>query len=116
MYYSKNQIQVNIKYSMAVLGIFTGQGFTKQMYEDLRKEVDWENNPPAGIILHAAALDKSGNIQVADLWESEQDFTNYFNSKLKAGFDKINAPMPKGEFYQVHNINANQSIESYKLK
>jgi hypothetical protein len=36
---------------MAVLGIFTGQGFTKELYEELRKEVDWENNPPAGIIL-----------------------------------------------------------------
>lgn len=52
---------------MAILGIFTGQGFTKELYEELRKEVDWENNPPAGIILHAAALDKSGNIQLVDL-------------------------------------------------
>jgi hypothetical protein len=101
---------------MAILGIFTGQGFTKQMYEDLRKEVDWENNPPAGIILHAAALDKSGNVQVADIWESEQDFTNFINSRLKAGFDKIHAPMPKGELYQVHNINAHQAIDSYKFK
>jgi hypothetical protein len=41
---------------MAVLGIFTGQGFTKELYEELRKEVDWENNPPAGIILHAAEV------------------------------------------------------------
>jgi hypothetical protein len=50
------------------------------------------------------------------LRESEQDFTNYFNSKLKAGFEKINAPMPKGEFYEVHNINAHQGINSYKFK
>jgi len=101
---------------MAVLGIFTGQGFTKELYEDLRKEVDWENNPPKGIILHAAAVDESGNIQVADIWESEQDFTNFINSRLKAGFDKINAPMPKGKLYQVHNINAHQNIDSYKFK
>jgi hypothetical protein len=26
---------------MAILAIFTGDGFTKQMYEELRKEVDW---------------------------------------------------------------------------
>jgi hypothetical protein len=24
--------------------------------------------------------------------------------------------MPKGEFYQVHNINAHQGIDSYKFK
>jgi len=86
------------------------------MYEDLKREADWENNPPAGRILHAAALDKAGNIQVVDLYESEQDFTNYYNSKLKACFDKINAPMPKGDFYQVHNINVHQGIDSYKVK
>jgi hypothetical protein len=101
---------------MAILGIFTGQGFTKQMYEDLRREVNWESNPPKGIILHAAAVDESGNIQVADIWESEQDFTNYFNGTLKAGFEKINAPMPKGSFYEVHNLNAHQGIDSYKFK
>jgi hypothetical protein len=101
---------------MAILGIFTGEGFTKQMYEDLKREVNWENNPPAGVILHAAGLDKSGNIQVTDLWESEKDFTNFVNGRLKAGFDKINAPMPKGELYQVHNINAYQGIDSYKVK
>lgn len=99
---------------MAILAIFIGQGFTKQMYEDLKREVDWENNPPAGAMLHAAGLDKSGNIQVADLWESEQDFNNFATTRLKAGFEKINAPMPNGEIYQVHNVNAFQGIESYR--
>jgi hypothetical protein len=86
------------------------------MYEDLKKEVDWENNPPPGVILHAAGLDNSGNIQVADLWESEQDFNNFASTRLKAGFEKINAPMPKGEIYQLHNVNAFQGIDSYKHK
>ncbi len=55
----------------------------------LKEEVDRENNSPADIIPYAAALDTSGNIQLVDLWESEQDFTNYFSSKLKACFHKI---------------------------
>ncbi|CAN5401166.1 hypothetical protein BH18THE2_BH18THE2_26850 [soil metagenome] len=36
------------------------------MYEELRKEIDWEHNRPTGIILHAASFDNSGNIRVAD--------------------------------------------------
>jgi hypothetical protein len=112
----KSNITERNNEDMAILGIFTGQGFTKQMYEDLKREVDWEHNPPAGVILHAAGLDKSGNIQVADLWQSEQDFNNFVNTRLKAGFDKINAPMPNGELYQVHNVNAFQGIDSYKTK
>jgi hypothetical protein len=27
------------------------------MYEELRKEVDWEHNRPAGAIFHAASFD-----------------------------------------------------------
>ena len=100
----------------AVLCILSGNGFTKEMYEELKKEVDWEHNKPKGEIFHAIGFDNSGGYHVVDIWESEQDFTNFINSRLKAGFDKIHAPMPKGEIYQVHNINAHQAIDSYKFK
>ncbi len=54
---------------MAILAIFTGNNITKQMYETLRKEVNWERNHPAGVILHATGFDESGNnVRVADIW------------------------------------------------
>jgi hypothetical protein len=101
---------------MAILAIFTGDGFTKQMYEALRKEVDWEHNRPAGVIFHAASFDNSGNICVADIWESEQDLNNYFSNKLKPVMEKINAPLPKGEIFQIHNVNAYQGVDTYRVK
>jgi hypothetical protein len=101
---------------MAILAIFTGDGFTKQMYEELRKEVDWEHNHPTGVIFHAASFDNSGNIRVADIWESEQDLNNYFNNKLKPVMEKINAPLPKGEIFQIHNMNAYQGVDTYRVK
>ncbi len=101
---------------MTYLGIFTGDGFTKKKYEELRKEVGWEQNPPAGVIFHAAGLDSSGNIHVSDIWETEQDFNNFFSSRLKPAMDKINLPVPKGELYPIHNVNAFQGIESHKVK
>jgi hypothetical protein len=53
---------------MAILAIFTGNNITKQMYEALRKEVDWEHNHSAGVIFHAAGFDESGkNVRVADI-------------------------------------------------
>jgi hypothetical protein len=37
------------------------QMITKEMYEALRKEVDWEQHQhPDGVVLHAAASDNSG--------------------------------------------------------
>jgi hypothetical protein len=41
--------------------MFSGNSITKQMYNSLRKEVDWEYKHPTGVILHAAAFDDSGN-------------------------------------------------------
>jgi hypothetical protein len=53
---------------MPILAIFAGNNITRQMYETLRKEVDWENNHPAGLVLHSAAFDNSGNnVRVADI-------------------------------------------------
>lgn len=101
---------------MAFLGIFTGEGFTKEKYEELRKEVGWEQNRPAGVSLHVAGLDNSGIIHVADIWESEQDFNNFLNSRLKPAMEKINLPVPKGELYPIHNANAFHGIESFKVK
>jgi hypothetical protein len=46
---------------MAILAIFRGDNITKQKYESLRKEVDWEHKHPTGLILHVAGLSGSGN-------------------------------------------------------
>jgi hypothetical protein len=95
---------------MAILAIFTGDGFTKQKYEELRKEVDWEHKHPTGAILHAAGFD------VADVWQSEQDFNNFVNSRLKPSMERLNISMPKGEIVPIHNVNAFQDIDKYRVK
>ena len=100
---------------MAILAIFTGDGFTKQMYEEFRKEADWEHDPPTGIILHSVGFDKLGNLRAADIWESEQDLNNYINS-IKHLMERINAPMPKGEIIPIHNLNAFQGVNTYRFK
>jgi hypothetical protein len=44
--YKIKQGQLN----MTILAIHTGEGMTKDMYENVRKEVTWEGNPPPGMI------------------------------------------------------------------
>ena len=101
---------------MAILGIFAGDGFTKQKYEELRKEVDWEHKHATGQILHAAGFDDSGNnIRVADIWQSEQDFNNFVNSRLKPAMERLNITMPKGEIVPIHNLNAYAAIDKHKV-
>ncbi len=101
---------------MAVLVINTADGLTRDMYETLRKEVNWEGNPPPGIIFHAASFDNSGNnICVADIWESEDNWNNFLNTRLKPSMQKGNMPAPKTQIYQSHNINALPGLDKYKV-
>ena len=101
---------------MAVLAIFTGQGFTKGMYDSLRKELNLERQPPTGAIFHAAAFDESGTIHVADVWTTAEALNEFVNSRLLPAMKKLNVPAPKVEVYPIHKALAYQSIEQYKVK
>jgi hypothetical protein len=72
---------------MVIVAIFRSDDITKQMYESLRKEVDWEHKHPPGAIFHVASLYGLGNTdrvnQAFNIWESEQDLNNFINSRLK---------------------------------
>ena len=66
------------------------------MYEKARKEVNWEGNPPPGLILHAVSFDNSGNMRVGDVWKTEDQWNNFLNTRLMPFMHKAKAP-PKNE-------------------
>jgi hypothetical protein len=102
---------------MTILAIFTGNNITKQMYESLRKEVDWEHKHPTGVILHAAAFDDSdNNIHVADVWESEGDLNKFVNERLMPAMLESKVPAPEVEVFKIHDVVAYPSIEKYRIK
>lgn len=88
---------------MAILLIAKGEGFTKDIYENARNEVNWEANPPPGMIFHASSFDESGNLRVVDIWESENQLNNFLNTRLKPYLQKVNVSLPKGEIYPIYN-------------
>jgi hypothetical protein len=65
--------------NMTILAILTGDGLTKEMYENVWEEVNWEGNPPPGVIFHAMLFDDSGKFCVAEVWESEEQWNNFFS-------------------------------------
>ncbi|MDQ3839236.1 MAG: hypothetical protein M3297_08210 [Thermoproteota archaeon] len=101
---------------MAILALFKADNITKEMYESIRKEVDWEHKHPTGVILHAAAFENSGNtIHVADVWESEQDLNNFISSRLMPVIEKVKAPQPSVEVFQINDVSAFPGIDRYKV-
>ena len=102
---------------MAILAIFTGNSITRQMYETIRKEVDWEHNHPAGLIFHAAGFDESGNnLHVADIWESQEDLNDFVSSRLMPVMQKGGVPAPKVEIIQINDVSAYPGIDKYIVK
>ena len=86
------------------------------MYENARREVNWECSPPPGVIFHAASFDDSGNIRVADIWESEDQWKNFLYTRLMHYMQKAKAPPLKMKIFQIHNINALPGLDSYKVR
>jgi hypothetical protein len=101
---------------MAIHLFVRGDGLTKDIYENARKEVNWEGNPPPGLILHTVSFDNSGNLRVADIWESEDHWNNYLNTRLMPYMQKAKVPPLRTEIFPIHNVNALSAIDSYKLR
>jgi hypothetical protein len=99
---------------------YSGNNITKQMYESLRKEVDWEHKHPVGVILHAAAFEDSGNnIHVADVWESKEDLNRFVNERLMQVMQEAKVPAPDGtetELFQINDVAAYPGIEKYRIR
>jgi hypothetical protein len=100
---------------MAILAIFTGKGITKQMYDSLRPEANWEKNPPAGAQFHACSFDDKGDLHVADVWESPEAMNQFVNSRLVPAMKKLNIPPPAVEVYPLHNMNVYAAADRYRL-
>ena len=90
---------------MAIIAIFTGKGFTKDMYERLRQEVGWETEPIDGWLMHAVCFDEYGDIRMTNIWESTEKMEEGFVSRLMPVMQKIGIPPPRAEVYPAHNVN-----------
>jgi hypothetical protein len=99
---------------MAILAIFTGD-VTKDDYDALRKEIDWENSWAPGAIIHVASVDDAGRIHVADVWESAEKMNAFVGQRLMPAFQKLGLNPPNVEVYPTHNINAHSSISQYQV-
>ena len=61
-------------------------------------------------------FDNSGNLHVADIWDSEQNLNIFITNRIRPALDKMNVPMPKGEIIPIHNAVAFEGIGSFKVK
>ena len=98
---------------MPVLALFNGK-LTKEQYDILRAEVDWENKHPAGGVFHAASFDDDGNVHVADVWESADELNAFAATALMPAFAKHNIMPPTVSVFPAYKVLAYASVDKYR--
>ena len=56
------------------------------------KEMDVHNDPPDGLIVHSA-IERNGQVEVVDIWESEAHFRTFETQRLIPAIEKVMADM-----------------------
>jgi hypothetical protein len=81
---------------------------TTEQYDEVERNVDVENNPPDGLIIHTAAADGQ-TMRVVDVWESADQFNRFREERLGAAVSAVmgEAPPDDGpgpEITELHNV------------
>jgi hypothetical protein len=77
---------------------------TPASYDQTLELINWEANPPPGLLCHIATLD-DGAITVYDLWESPEQFRAWVEGRLRPMIDQIGVPgEPSIEMLTTHNV------------
>jgi hypothetical protein len=89
---------------MAVVMRMEWPEVTPEQYEQARAMVHWENDVPDGAIFHVAFFD-DGGFKVIDVWESEQQFDAFLQSRLNPAIEQIGIEgHPKVDFIPVQAV------------
>jgi len=69
---------------MATVMMMRWPQVTKEQYEQVRREVNWEGEVPGGAKFHVAWFGDDG-LHVLDLWDSREAFESFAQNRLAAG-------------------------------
>ena len=99
---------------MAVLVIASAQ-VDKELYQKLLADIAWETQRPEGAILHCAAFDPAGTLNVVDVWESEEAAVRHFEHHVLPIFLDRKMAAPKISILPVHDMAVHPGIDLFRI-
>ena len=73
---------------MATVMLMHWPEVTKEQYEQVRQDVNWEGDVPQGAKFHVAWMSEDG-FRVLDLWDSPQQFESFVQQRLMPSVQRI---------------------------
>jgi quinol monooxygenase YgiN len=86
---------------MAIGVIFDGSGMSQEQYQQVNQLASPENQPPPGMLYHAAGPSEGG-FSVIEVWESQEALQEFFAQKLGQALQQANITT-QPTFFQVIN-------------
>jgi hypothetical protein len=89
---------------MALVMLMHWPEVSKQQYEQVRKEINWEAKVPKGAKFHAAWFADDG-LHVMDLWQSQADWDAFFAGQLGPAVKNAKIQgQPNVQYGKTHSI------------
>ena len=89
---------------MRILMQMKWDGFTPENYEKIRKSIKWEENMPAGALLHMVGFQDNA-IRVTDVWESAEHLNDFVQNRLMPGTQAAGIKgEPQVEVFPLHAL------------
>lgn len=90
---------------MAILMILEWQGVTADDYERVNDlmGIHSDADAPEGLLVHTAAVDDSGDMVIADVWESEAALGRFSQTRLVPALQQAGLPAAEPRIFTVHN-------------
>lgn len=82
--------------------VFDVPGGTQQQYDKAMVELNFDAGYPQGLVSHNAGPNANG-WSVVDIWQSQADFQNFFDTRLGAAIHAAGIPEPKITTFNVYN-------------
>ena len=74
---------------MAIGVLFQGGNVNQERYQQVLDQVSPGNQPPPGMLYHAAGMGKDGMV-VFEVWESQEAAQRFFDEKLGQALEEAN--------------------------
>jgi hypothetical protein len=96
---------------MAVILLMKWDGVTPEQYDQVIEELGINEDPAHGGLLHLAGNDDEG-LRVVDVWDSEEAFNSFAESRLMPTVQKLGLEgQPDVTFVELRNVHSPRGEE-----
>jgi hypothetical protein len=77
-------------------------------YDGVQAELNVEQDPPEGLVLHSAGFGEDGVFRIYEVWETREQAEKFFEERIMPAVNKVTdgepSPPVKQELYELHSL------------